>query len=99
MSVESRPGAGSTFSFTVAFEKQLSAWGIRTTAVEGGPEALKELRSAGKPYELAVLDMQMPGMDGRELAGRIKADPDLARVRLVLLTSMGRRGEEAGRSG
>jgi CheY-like chemotaxis protein len=31
--------------------------------------------------------MQMPGMDGRELAGRIKADPDLARVRLVLLTS------------
>src|SRR5918994_4357058 len=134
LGVESEPGRGSTFSFTVTFEKQpeyvsparnvrgnlagrralvvddnranrtilekqLSSWGVRTSGVGGGPEALRELRSSGEPYDLAVLDMQMPGMDGMELARRIKADPDLSRIRLVLLTSMGRRGEEAGKSG
>ena len=113
MRVRSEPGAGSTFSFTVTFEKQpeyeslargvqaelrgrralivddnranrtilekqLSSWGVRTTAVEGGREALRELRSAGEPYDLAVLDMQMPGMDGMELARRIKARWDAA---------------------
>jgi two-component system sensor histidine kinase/response regulator len=79
-------------------EKQLSSWGVLTTSVEGGPEALEELRSSEELYDLAVLDMQMPGMDGMELAGRIKADPALSPIRVVLLTSMGRRGEEAGRS-
>jgi two-component system, sensor histidine kinase and response regulator len=136
MRVESEPGGGSTFSFTVTLEKQreyttparsvqvdlagrralvvddnranrailekqLSSWGVKTTAVEGGQEALEELRSAGDPYDLAVLDMQMPGMDGIELARTIKADPTLSPIRLVLLTSMGRRGEgeEASQSG
>jgi two-component system, sensor histidine kinase and response regulator len=136
MRVQSEPGGGSTFSFTVTLEKQreyaspaqnvlvdlvgrralvvddnranrtilekqLSSWGVRTTAVEGGQEALEELRSAGEPYDLAVLDMQMPGMDGMELARRIKADAALSPIRLVLLTSMGRRGEgeEASQSG
>jgi CheY-like chemotaxis protein len=136
MHVQSEPGGGSTFSFTVTLEKQaveaspsrtlpvvlagrralvvddnranrtilekqLSSWGVLTTAVEGGREALEELRSAGEPYDLAVLDMQMPGMDGMELARAIKADPALSPIRLVLLTSMGRRGEgeEASQSG
>ena len=80
-------------------EKQLSSWGVRVTSAEGGPQALEKLRS--ESYDLAVLDMQMPGMDGMELARRIKADPELAPIRLVLLTSMGRHGEgeEASRSG
>ena len=85
-------------------EKQLSSWGVQTTSVEGGPQALEELRSAvdgNVPYDLAVLDMQMPGMDGMELARRIKADPDLSPTRLVLLTSLGRRtdGQEADQVG
>jgi two-component system, sensor histidine kinase and response regulator len=85
-------------------EKQLSSWGVQTTSAEDGTQALEELRSAVEgnvPYDLAVLDMQMPGMNGMELARRIKADPDLSPTRLVLLTSLGRRadGEEASRVG
>jgi len=135
MRVESKPGAGSTFSFTVTFEKrpvyvaqptpadlagrralvvddnqanrvilekQLSSWGVRTASAADGEQALELLRSAaGDPYDLAVLDMQMPGMDGIQLARRIKAEPGISETRLVLLTSMGRRGdgEEASQAG
>jgi two-component system, sensor histidine kinase and response regulator len=47
----------------------------------------------GDPYHLAIADLQMPGMDGMELAHRIKADPAIAPTELILLTSMGLRGE------
>lgn len=59
-------------------------------------EALNLLRQAAqqeKPFDLAILDMEMPGMDGLELARTIKADPTIASVRLVLLTSLGRLGD------
>ena len=84
--------------------EQLSSWGIVSGAAEDGPRALEELRSAargGEPHDLAILDMQMPGMDGMELARRIKSDPSISSTRLVLLTSVGRRGEgeEARQSG
>jgi CheY-like chemotaxis protein len=61
-------------------------------------EALATLRegAASKtPFDLAILDMEMPEMDGLGLARVIKADPDLATVQLVLLTSLGRRGDAA----
>ncbi len=84
--------------------KQLISWGMRDGNVEDGQRALEELRSAaegGDPYEVAVLDMQMPGMDGMQLARAIKADPAISATRLVLLTSMGKRGdgEEARQAG
>lgn len=78
--------------------KQLSSWGMRGTSVDGGSQALEALRSAAKegtPHNLAILDMQMPGMDGIDLARRIKADPAIYSTRLVLLTSMGERGDGA----
>ncbi|MGB3635394.1 MAG: PAS domain S-box protein [Rubrobacteraceae bacterium] len=77
-------------------DKQLSSWGMTTTLDEGGRQALQTLRAAadaGEPSDLAVLDMQMPEMDGLQLARAIKADPVISRTRLVLLTSMGRRGD------
>jgi two-component system sensor histidine kinase/response regulator len=76
--------------------KQLSSWRIENESVEDGPHALEELRLAAEsdtPYDLAILDMQMPGMNGMELSRRIKEDSDVSDVRLVLLTSVGRRGE------
>ena len=125
--VESEQGRGSTFWFTVEFEKeegarqvalsarrtrirglraiivddnatnrkilhqQLASWGMHVGSAEGGLHALEELRSAverGEPYHVAVLDLQMPGMDGLELAQQIKTDPKLTSIRLLLLTSL-----------
>ncbi|WP_341229036.1 hybrid sensor histidine kinase/response regulator [Nocardioides salarius] len=70
--------------------EQVEAWGMRSLAVTSGHEALAALRDAtaqGRPYPLAVLDMCMPQMDGLELAATISQDPQLAGVRMVLLTS------------
>ncbi len=71
---------------------QLFAWKMQKGSAANGYEALDLLRTAvadGKPYDLALLDMQMPEMDGMTLARSIKADPSIASTRLIILTSMG----------
>jgi CheY-like chemotaxis protein len=83
---------------------QLGYWGLRVTAVESGPKGLalmQEAAASGAGYDLAILDMKMPEMDGLALARAIKLEPALAAVRLVLLTSFGQRGHgaEAARIG
>jgi two-component system sensor histidine kinase/response regulator len=73
---------------------QLSAWGMTDDSADGAAEALTKLREAarnGRPFPLAVLDMQMPGMDGLMLAQAIKADQALASTRLIIMTSLGQR--------
>ena len=45
-----------------------------------------------RPYDVAILDMQMPGMDGLELAQAIKRDPANDGLKLILMTSMAQRG-------
>ncbi|MGE5127076.1 MAG: response regulator [Betaproteobacteria bacterium] len=78
--------------------QQLKHWGMRVSTVESGPRALAELREAaatGGAFDLAILDMKMPGMDGLTLARVIKGDAGLEPVRLVLLTSFGQRGHGA----
>ena len=72
--------------------KQITSWGMRDGMAENGAEALDLLRAAaesGEAYDLAVLDMQMPDMDGIQLARAISADPAISSTRLVLLTSIG----------
>ncbi len=51
--------------------------------------------SAGEPYELVVLDLHMPGMDGLELAHAIRKSPSLRAARLIVLTSTATHREAA----
>ena len=152
--VDSEPGRGSTFCFTVPFEKQLpaapatqrpataqppetaepdrdflaalrvlvvddhatnrliltkmlSAFGCEVAAVESAKAALEQLRqaqAAGQPFALAIIDMQMPEMDGEALGRAIKSDAAIQSTALIMLTSIGRRGDferlqEAGFAG
>ncbi|HEX4141191.1 MAG TPA: response regulator [Candidatus Methylacidiphilales bacterium] len=67
------------------------AWNMRARCAAGASEALKLLREAAvdDPYELIVLDMQMPEMDGLMLAAEIKKDARIPVARMVMLTSLG----------
>jgi two-component system sensor histidine kinase/response regulator len=72
---------------------QLGAAGARCEVAGSGEDALRKLATAvatEEPFEVAVLDQQMPEMDGFELARRIKADPRIAGTRLVMIGSIGR---------
>jgi two-component system sensor histidine kinase/response regulator len=71
-------------------ERQSARWGVIPDSADGGNSALKLLRraaDAGRPYELAVIDMHMPEMDGLELVRAIKANPRLRSTRLIMLSS------------
>ncbi|HKR13747.1 MAG TPA: response regulator [Pyrinomonadaceae bacterium] len=77
---------------------QLETCGMFYDEADSGKTALTLLRSSkqnGKPYDLAVLDLMMPVMDGFELAGEIKKDPAIAKIPLVMLTSYGERATSA----
>jgi CheY-like chemotaxis protein len=74
--------------------EQVMQWGLRNGSVASAPEALAALRSAqtsGDPYQIAILDYQMPEMNGEMLGRAIKADPTLRETVLVLLTSVSQR--------
>jgi PAS domain S-box-containing protein len=75
---------------------RLASWGMRPSEAEDGPGALQALNRALEekdPYRLAVIDMQMPGMDGETLGRAIKADERLADIQMVMLTSLGTQGD------
>ena len=70
--------------------QQLKHWDVTVEAVEHGEAALTLLRSgigSGRPFDLAILDLQMPNMDGLELASIISQDPLLRSTRMVMLSS------------
>lgn len=130
--IESEVGNGSTFRFTVRFEKQTqqtpvlqpiadaglegvrilivddnttnrkiflhqtASWGMIGAEADSGKQALEKLRAGvadDEPFEIAILDLMMPEMDGFELAHAIKSEPSLAETSLVLLPSYGKRGD------
>ena len=71
---------------------QIFAWKLQKGSAASGHEALEALRTAvaeGHPYDLALLDIEMPEMDGLTLARAIKADPAISTTHLVALTPLG----------
>jgi two-component system sensor histidine kinase/response regulator len=136
--VESEPGRGSVFWFTVRFalaagsaqiapatmtdlsgarvlvvednatnrlilHEQVISWNMRNGSAADGTQALKLLHAAaqqGDAYDVVILDMEMPGMNGLQLARAIKEAAPIAGARLVLLTSSGNgTGEQAREAG
>jgi signal transduction histidine kinase/DNA-binding response OmpR family regulator len=76
----------------------LGFWGMKTTSVEDGQEALDELslaRDTEHPYGLILTDMHMPKMDGFTLIEHIRHRPELATATIMMLTSVGHRGDAA----
>ncbi len=76
--------------------EQLGNWRLRNESCAGAEEALQVLgaaHAAGDPFQIAILDHQMPDMDGESLGRAIKADPRLRGTVLVMLTSLGQKGD------
>ncbi|MFZ4777495.1 MAG: response regulator, partial [Terrimicrobiaceae bacterium] len=74
----------------------LKNWGCRFDEAADAGAALTMLREAareGDPFAAVLLDMQMPVMDGAELGRLIKEDDEIKSARLVMLTSLGKRGD------
>jgi PAS domain S-box-containing protein len=126
MWVNSQPGAGSTFHFTLLAESaparwrpylesnqphltgkrllivddnatnrsiltlQTRAWGMLPYESASGQEAVAQVQ-AGVPFEVAILDMHMPDMDGLTLAEQLRRSRSAQALPLVMLTSLGRR--------
>jgi len=79
----------------VTLHQQVVGWGMTADTAEDGRDALELLRTpSGLPYDLAILDLTLPGMDGIELASAIKADPALASLPLLIMTPLGQFGEQ-----
>jgi signal transduction histidine kinase/CheY-like chemotaxis protein len=79
-------------------EDILTNWGMRPTLVDGGVAALHAMEHSqadGKSFALALLDFQMSDMDGFEVAARIQERAELAPTTIMMLSSVGQRGDAA----
>lgn len=123
--VESRLGEGSSFWFTLTFDRSctsplnqttpvvanwlkvlvvddnatnrrvlsyhLSCWGITVDEADGATLALEKLchqAAIGEPYQIAILERQLPDMDGKELGHQIKANPLIQATHLIMMTAL-----------
>jgi PAS domain S-box-containing protein len=78
--------------------KMVEGFGCRVDTAPSGAKGLEMLRNAhraGDPFHVVLLDMQMPGMDGEQTAREIKSDPVARTTPIIILTSMGQRGDAA----
>src|SRR5262249_17108748 len=77
-------------------QRQLEAWGLRATPARSSRDALEILRQAEAKddrFTFAIIDLHMPEVDGLTLGRHIRANRLWGRMRLLLLTSSGRRGD------
>ena len=77
---------------------QLNLWGATVTEAENGQQALTICENtvennSSKLFDIAILDMQMPEMNGAELAIKIRNNPLFDTIKLVMMTSMGEKGD------
>jgi signal transduction histidine kinase/DNA-binding response OmpR family regulator len=79
------------------FTAYLKSMGCPSGSAFDGQKALKMLRQAtgSRPYQIALIDMQMPEMSGEELGRAILQDEDIKDTILIMLSSIGRRGDSA----
>ena len=83
----------------VILHRYLTAWNGHSGSAANGEEALAKLQDAaagGRPYEVALLDLNMPGMDGYTLVRQIRRDPLLAGLPLIMLSSSAVDSERIG---
>jgi two-component system sensor histidine kinase/response regulator len=76
----------------------LANWAMEPTGVAGAGEALPELERAvdsGSPYGLALIDADMPVVDGFALAADVLSNPKLSKIPVIMLTTTGQRGDAA----
>ncbi|MBC7897352.1 MAG: response regulator, partial [Cytophagaceae bacterium] len=77
-------------------EEVLRGWGMRPTLVDGGTAAVQALQDAydtGAPFDLGLIDFQMPDLDGFALAELIRSRPEFSTTLLLMLSSVGHRGD------
>ncbi len=72
------------------FTLQFESWGMIPYTAKSGQEALTIIEEDDEPFDLAVIDMQMPTMDGLELGRAVKAMPFKGEVPMIMLTSLGK---------
>jgi two-component system sensor histidine kinase/response regulator len=80
------------------FREQLQSWGCRVHCLSDPTQVLPlltRLQDEDKQVDIALLDFQMPDLDGVQLAAQLKAHPKFRSISLVLATSMPQRGELA----
>jgi PAS domain S-box-containing protein len=80
--------------------QQLASWGMQPDEEAGGHAALARMRAASaqhRAYDIVVLDLNMPEMDGLELARTVSAEPGISAAKLFLLSSSGRVSDEVAR--
>jgi CheY-like chemotaxis protein len=80
----------------IIFREQLTDWGCETETASSSQEALERLREArslGRPFRLALVDYQMPEMDGEMFAQAVRSDPTLSDLSLIMATSIGKRSD------
>jgi len=78
--------------------RMVESFGCRIETAASGMKALEILQvgyNNEDPYQVVLLDMQMPDMDGEQLTRAIKADPSGKDINVIILTSMGQRGDAA----
>ncbi|MHB1047250.1 MAG: response regulator [Thermoanaerobaculia bacterium] len=76
-------------------EEIVLGWGMKPTLVDRGEAALAAIegaRSSGAPFDLVLLDFQMPEMDGFEVAEQIQTRPEYGATTIMMLSSVGQRG-------